>query len=152
MNKGMQMMLKALGLEITSEHIAMLQALIPQLPAKINEVAQAINAALANFDSRLRVIEARLDAIGHEQSLNFHAVDEVICSTLRVTKEYHEMLKQYQEETKQYQEVLNALGNTARISDTPGPGAGAGRRGSRTRTANGGDGNGSAGEPGNTGG
>jgi len=122
------MMLKALGLEITPEHIAMLQALIPQLPAKINEAAQAINAALANFDARLRAIEAQLDALGREQFLSSQKMQTV------------------------YQEVLNAFGNTARISDTSGPGTGTGRRGSRARTANGGDGNGSAGEPGNTGG
>lgn len=56
--KGILMMLKALGLDIPPEQIAMLQVLIPQLPAKINEASAAINGALQNFDSRLRVLEA----------------------------------------------------------------------------------------------
>jgi hypothetical protein len=68
MNKGMQFLFKSLGIEITPETMAMLAALLPQLPAKINEVVQAVNAALTNFDMRLRAIEACLDAIGHEQA------------------------------------------------------------------------------------
>ena len=98
MNKGMMMMLKALGLEIAPEHLAMLQALIPQLPAKINEVVQGINAALANFDARLRALELEAKAYRIELSNELAAI----------------------------REVLN--GNPARISDAPGPAEPASRR------------------------
>lgn len=63
MNKGLIMMLKALGVEITPEQIAMIQAIIPQIPGKINEAAEIINRTLQNFDARLRAIETELKEI-----------------------------------------------------------------------------------------
>ena len=61
--KGLQMILKAIGLDLTPENLAMLQAVITQLPAKINEAGAAINAALQNFDMRLKAIEASQQAL-----------------------------------------------------------------------------------------
>jgi len=49
--------LKMIGVEVTEETLEMLQALIPQLPAKVNEVVTAINLTLQNFDARLNALE-----------------------------------------------------------------------------------------------
>lgn len=61
--KGVIMLLKSFGLEITDQQIAELNAVLPQLPAKVNEVVHVINASLQNFDQRLRVIELQQAAI-----------------------------------------------------------------------------------------
>ena len=116
MNKGMMMMLKALGLEIAPEHLAMLQALIPQLPAKINEVVQGINAALANFDARLRALEIAVKAISE---------------VYNVSTEGH-MVR-----LAAIEEVLKN-GNTSGVSDTARPASG--RRSGRASAGNGGTG------------
>lgn len=121
MNKGMQFLFKSLGIEISPETMAMLAALIPQLPAKINEAAQAINGALANFDARLRALEAR--AIAHEAGL-----DAIFAAVL----DNRDNSACFAERLKTIQEVLD--GHTSRISNASGS-SGAGRRSSR---ANGG--------------
>jgi hypothetical protein len=55
--KGLRVMLKALGIEVSDEHIQAVQELIPQLPAKLNQAANAINSAMQNFDGRLQALE-----------------------------------------------------------------------------------------------
>jgi hypothetical protein len=54
---GVQMMLKAILPDLTPEQLAMVMNLIPQLPAKINEVITGVNKAIANFDQRLINLE-----------------------------------------------------------------------------------------------
>ena len=63
MNRGMQILLKSLGLEVTPETLAMLSALLPQIPAKINEVITHVNATLQNFDQRLKTIEVQVSTL-----------------------------------------------------------------------------------------
>lgn len=67
---GVQIMLKSLGISISDENIKMVETLVPQLPAKIQEAVTVINASLKNFDARLAVLESqtalinsKLDAI-----------------------------------------------------------------------------------------
>ena len=49
--------LKSFGVKITSEQVAAIEALIPQIPGKIQQTIEVINAALANFDQRLKALE-----------------------------------------------------------------------------------------------
>lgn len=51
------MMCKAFGVKITPEQAHMIEQLVPQIPAKLNEAGHAINAAIQNFDLRLRTLE-----------------------------------------------------------------------------------------------
>lgn len=57
MEKGILILLKALGIEITPEQVAMVQGLIPQLPARLNQMFTLVNSAAQNFDERLRANE-----------------------------------------------------------------------------------------------
>lgn len=70
--KGVIMLLKSFGLEITDQQIAELNAVLPQLPAKINEVVHIINTSLQNFDQRLRAIELQqaviLEVLNHART------------------------------------------------------------------------------------
>lgn len=54
---GLEMMCKAFGVKITPEQAQMIEQLIPQIPAKLNEAGHAINASIQNFDLRLRALE-----------------------------------------------------------------------------------------------
>jgi len=56
---GLAMMLKAFGITITDQNLRMIEALIPQIPGKINEFVTAFNAALEDNKSRLTAIEQR---------------------------------------------------------------------------------------------
>ena len=56
-------MLRGLGVEIDEPTLQMVSELLPQLPSKINEVFQAINKTIENFDGRLRSIELELSII-----------------------------------------------------------------------------------------
>lgn len=55
--KGILLMLKTMGVEITPEQIALLQQYIPQIPALCNHAGQAINGAISQFDTRLQALE-----------------------------------------------------------------------------------------------
>lgn len=50
--------LKMLGVEISPTVLGQIEALIPQIPAKANELIAANMAAIKQFDDRLRAIEA----------------------------------------------------------------------------------------------
>jgi hypothetical protein len=60
--KGVLMLLKSIGVEITPEQIALLQQYIPQIPALCNGAAQAINNSIKMFDERLKAIETEQHA------------------------------------------------------------------------------------------
>ena len=57
MNLGL--LLKMLGVKVTPEQIAAIEAIIPQIPGKIQQTINVINAALQNFDERLQILEDR---------------------------------------------------------------------------------------------
>ncbi len=60
---GIQMLLKALGVNITPEQAAMVEALIPQIPAKLNQVVVSVNSSMENFDQRLKTLERQSEHI-----------------------------------------------------------------------------------------
>lgn len=49
---------KMLGIKVPPETVAQIEAIIPQLPARANQVIQVVNSSLQNFDERLRALEA----------------------------------------------------------------------------------------------
>lgn len=57
MATGIGMMLKAFGVNISEEHIKMVEREVPLLPSRIQEASQAIASALANFDHRIKELE-----------------------------------------------------------------------------------------------
>jgi hypothetical protein len=57
--KGLAMMLKAMGINVTPEHVKAIEDLIPQLPGKLNQVVSTINDALKYFDQRLTTLETQ---------------------------------------------------------------------------------------------
>ncbi len=57
MNLGL--LLKMLGVKVTPEQVAMIEAIIPQVPGKIQQVVTVINGSLQNFDHRLRALETQ---------------------------------------------------------------------------------------------
>lgn len=54
---GLKMMLKALGINISEEHIAQAESLIPQLPKILNEAIAVINSTIAKADVRITALE-----------------------------------------------------------------------------------------------
>lgn len=57
--------LKMLGIKLAPETAAQIQAMIPQIPGKVNELIKANAAAIKNFDERLSRIEAALERLEH---------------------------------------------------------------------------------------
>ena len=55
MNLGI--ILKMLGVKFAPEHVARIEEMIPQVPAKVNQAIAVMNGALRNFDDRLKAIE-----------------------------------------------------------------------------------------------
>jgi len=51
-----------LGVKIPPETVAQIEAIVPQLPAKIQEIIGVVNSTLQNFDKRLKAIETALAA------------------------------------------------------------------------------------------
>jgi len=64
---GIGMMLKAFGVNFTDEHIKAVEALIPELPAKVASAFKTVDSTLENFDCRLKTIESTLEAITQNQ-------------------------------------------------------------------------------------
>lgn len=55
---GIEILLKAVGVKVSSEVLAQTEAMLPQLPTRINEAIQFILQWQRNFDTRLKAIEA----------------------------------------------------------------------------------------------
>jgi hypothetical protein len=55
--KGILMMLKSLGVNITDKDLKTVEAIIPQIPAKVNEIVAFIRERDKNFEERLRALE-----------------------------------------------------------------------------------------------
>lgn len=53
---GLAMMLKALGIKITPETLAQIEALLPQIPAKVNQLIEWNRTALIKFSTSLESI------------------------------------------------------------------------------------------------
>jgi hypothetical protein len=64
--KGIVMMLKAFGIEITPEQADMITALIPQLPGKVNEIIQVVNTWEARFQSISKQLEEINGKLGRD--------------------------------------------------------------------------------------
>jgi FtsZ-binding cell division protein ZapB len=52
------MILKSMGIEVTDEHRAQIEALIPQIPARAVQVLQVVNAAVAKVNENTAAIQA----------------------------------------------------------------------------------------------
>jgi hypothetical protein len=59
---GLAMMLKAFGVNVSPEHIAAVEVLIPQIPAKLQEAVSYINGNITRFDLRMKALESAHDA------------------------------------------------------------------------------------------
>lgn len=57
MGKGLAMMLKALGVEITPEQAKMIEELIPQIPARLKQAYEFMNAFVKRADERFTAME-----------------------------------------------------------------------------------------------
>jgi len=55
--KGVLMMLKSLGVNISDQDLKTVEAIIPQIPAKVNEIVTFIRKRDENFETRLRALE-----------------------------------------------------------------------------------------------
>lgn len=55
--------LRALGINVTEEHIKAIEDLIPQLPAKLNLVVTTINDTIRYFDARFNKLEKQNEEI-----------------------------------------------------------------------------------------
>jgi hypothetical protein len=57
---GLSMVLKGLGINFKPEHVATIEALIPQIPAKAVEIVTTVNTFLQAMDARQKEVESRL--------------------------------------------------------------------------------------------
>jgi site-specific DNA-adenine methylase len=57
MNKGLILVLRAIGVNITDADAKMIETIIPQIPTKIQELWGVIKSNLENVDARLRALE-----------------------------------------------------------------------------------------------
>lgn len=54
---GLKMVLKALGINVSDEHIAQAEKLIPQLPELVNRIIKVFNESLQKADARITALE-----------------------------------------------------------------------------------------------
>lgn len=67
--------LRGLGIKMTDEQIAMLEVMLPQIPAKAAELITVVNFELQRNDRRLRVIEDKLNVILDKLEAASHGID-----------------------------------------------------------------------------
>lgn len=60
MNLPLTSIFKALGIKVDPAHIAAIERLIPQIPARANQAIQHVNGAVARADQRANALEARM--------------------------------------------------------------------------------------------
>jgi hypothetical protein len=76
--KGLQMMLKALGINIPETDVKAIEELLPKIPGIVKEGIVVVNNALQNYDVRLKALETEMqlqrkmlqeviDGFGHRQ-------------------------------------------------------------------------------------
>lgn len=70
MPKGLLMMLKAFGVNITPAQAEEIEKLIPQIPTKANQLIEFNVKWIQNFDNRLVAIEKRLEDLSNGNGSN----------------------------------------------------------------------------------
>lgn len=73
---GLQLLLKSFGMTVTDEHIAAVEKLIPELPAKVMGAFQKVDQVLAHFDIRIGALEQKMDLLIESNSVLIDALKE----------------------------------------------------------------------------
>jgi cystathionine beta-lyase family protein involved in aluminum resistance len=63
--------LKMLGIKVTEQDVANVEALIPQIPAKATEIVVFVNNAVTNFHQRLEALEKT-------EAMNAQKIDKIL--------------------------------------------------------------------------
>lgn len=66
--------LKILGVKIPPDKLAQIEALLPQIPEKANQIVSSVNHALRTSDQRLTAIEYELRIVQLEQRWQHYAL------------------------------------------------------------------------------
>jgi hypothetical protein len=63
LDKLIPVLLKSLGATVAPEHIKALENIIPQIPAKANQLLHYVNNKVSDFESRIEANERKLDRL-----------------------------------------------------------------------------------------
>jgi hypothetical protein len=66
MKKGMLMLLRSMGIEVSDEHVNMLTDLIPKLPQIVNDCIRVINVTISRADQRIQALEKEVHLLREE--------------------------------------------------------------------------------------
>lgn len=84
---GLGMILKSLGVKVTEENVHQIEHIIPQVPAKIQEVIAFLNERTSTFEARINSLEAlthavrlQIEGLRKEQREQLEAINESIRS------------------------------------------------------------------------
>jgi hypothetical protein len=75
--KGLQMMLKALGIGITPEQVAQLEIVLPQIPGKAAELITIFNAKIKLYDAAFQSIVSELEALKNQNAEQLKILEEL---------------------------------------------------------------------------
>ena len=70
----LDLILKMLGVKVAPETVAQIEAVLPQLPSKIQEVIAMVNTAIQQGDKRLWILEEQMKLIRVSQEIILEAV------------------------------------------------------------------------------
>lgn len=79
---GLATMLRALGVKFEESHLQMIEQIIPQVPAKVNEILISYNNARQDVYNRVKTLEEGLDIL-REQNILILKQLEVINESIR---------------------------------------------------------------------
>lgn len=63
MGKGLLLVLRSIGVNITDEDAKMIEGIIPRIPSMIQQLWGAVDSNMKNFDNRLQILEKGKDEL-----------------------------------------------------------------------------------------
>ena len=109
MANALSIVLKSFGVTVTPEQVKAVEDLIPQLPAKVNEIVGIFNSALQNFDARLQAVEAQLVELRGENQVRQVSLETAVLDLNT------EIVKNYLDSTK-YLAMMNETLDKIKVS------------------------------------
>lgn len=70
MNKGLVLLLRAIGVNITDDDAKMIEGMIPKIPGMVQNIYTVIQQNMANIDTRMKALESVVQSLKEEIERN----------------------------------------------------------------------------------
>jgi hypothetical protein len=108
---GLGLVLRSLGVNISEEHIRGMEVLIPQIPAKVQQVIVAVNATIERIDNRELAVEERLTMLLNVLKETVHTMSGYYECTIKNQQTLLDQLSRIENHLQKVEATLDVIRN-----------------------------------------